>query len=221
MEPSESLNLATLNVRGLSSKRRQSQVYRLLTDLDVDVLAVQETKVEGDDETGDMVRRFTSRYFVCVSHAVGSSAGCLLFVKKLSGLVVKQVFSGLSGRLVIGDVELAEEQWRFICLYAPNDAKERTVFFSNVRPYLTAEKRLVVLGDFNCVLSSRDKASTTPFRDESTALLSDIIDYFGLVDVGECLEGERDVKFTHFQGVSHARLDRVYVTTDLIGKCEG
>lgn len=58
---------------------RKSQLYRLLTDVDIDALAVQETKVDGDEETGRMVQRFTTRYFACVSHAVGTSAGCILF----------------------------------------------------------------------------------------------------------------------------------------------
>lgn len=48
MDPEPSLKFATLNVRGLSRKRKQSQVYRLLTDRDIDVLTIQETKVEGE-----------------------------------------------------------------------------------------------------------------------------------------------------------------------------
>ncbi|KAM7306223.1 uncharacterized protein ISCGN_009960 [Ixodes scapularis] len=63
-----SLNLGTLNVRGLTQKRRQSQLYRLVKDLDIDVLAAQETKVKGEEESGSMVHPFTSRYFTCMNH---------------------------------------------------------------------------------------------------------------------------------------------------------
>lgn len=83
------------------------------------------------------------------------------------------------------------------------------------------DRLLVILGDFSCVLSTRDKISTRPFRDESTVVLQEIINTIGLVDVGECLRGGREEQFTHFQGVSHARLDRVYVSCDLIEKYEG
>ena len=72
-------SIATLNVRGLAARRRQSQLLRLLTDQDIDVLAVQETKVDGEEETGSMVRRFTDRYYAVVSHAIGTSAGCVFF----------------------------------------------------------------------------------------------------------------------------------------------
>lgn len=75
---------------------------------------------------------------------------------------------------------------------------------------MITDKRLAVLWEFNCVLSVRDKTSIRKFRDESTALLLEIIN-IGLVDVGEFLEGGRAVQFTHFQKVSHSRLDRVCV----------
>lgn len=52
MSMDRSFRVATLNVRGLASRRKQSQLYRLVSEHDLDILAVQETKVEGDDETG-------------------------------------------------------------------------------------------------------------------------------------------------------------------------
>lgn len=126
---SGSLSVATLNVRGLSTRRKQSQVYRLLTEQDIDVVAVQETKVEGEEETEAMVRRFTSRYYACVSHAVGISAGCVLLLKKLPGLVVEGVTSCRSGRLVVCDCSLDNVNFRIVCVYAPNAVIERETFF--------------------------------------------------------------------------------------------
>ncbi|KAG0415364.1 hypothetical protein HPB47_007476 [Ixodes persulcatus] len=40
------VRIATLNVRGLSDRRRQRQLYRLAVEQDLDIIAVQETKVE-------------------------------------------------------------------------------------------------------------------------------------------------------------------------------
>lgn len=216
-----SLNVATLNVRGLASKRKQSQVYRLLIDQDIDVLAVQETKVDGEEETEGMVRRFTSSYYASVSHAVGTSAGCVLLVKKLPGLEMQAVTACLSGRLVVCDCQCNSVEYRIICVYAPNALEARLDFFDSLKQHLNTERRLMLLGDFNCVLSSRDKASETTYRDASTSLLAEIVDEFGLIDAGECLEGTRDVRFTHFQGCSHARLDRFYFSLNLIQQCHG
>ncbi|XP_075524676.1 uncharacterized protein LOC142557023 [Dermacentor variabilis] len=77
MASQTSLTLATLNVRGLASRKKQSQLYRLLMEEDLDVLAVQETKVEGEEETANMLRGFTTRYLAVVSHAIGRSAAAL------------------------------------------------------------------------------------------------------------------------------------------------
>lgn len=133
MATNPTLRLATLNVRGLAAKRKQSQVFRLLVDHDLDVLAVQETKVDGDEETRSMVQRFTSRYYAIVSHAIGASAGCVLFVKKLSGVAVQGIFSCSSGRLVSCDFVLSGLEWRVVCIYAPNVPEDRSLFFFKVK----------------------------------------------------------------------------------------
>lgn len=129
MAPQVSFSFATLNVRGLASKKKQSQVYRLLLEENLDVLAVQETKVEGEEETGSMVLKFTSRYFATVSQAIGTSGGCVLFVRKLPGLVIENVFSCSSGRVVWCDIVYCDTEWRIICVYAPTIGQERSGFF--------------------------------------------------------------------------------------------
>ncbi|KAH8041137.1 hypothetical protein HPB51_013797 [Rhipicephalus microplus] len=61
---------ATLNVRGLASRKKQTQLYRLAMDQDLDIIAVQETKVESVDATESLLQRFTGRYTASVSHEV-------------------------------------------------------------------------------------------------------------------------------------------------------
>lgn len=206
-------------MRGLAAKKKQSQVYRLLVDQDLDVLAVQETKVAGEEETGGMVLRFTSKYFVMVSHAVGTSAGCIIFVKKLQGLVIQNYFSCVSGRVVSCDFSLGERDWRVVCVYAPNAVNDRVSFFSEIKKHLNVTKQLVLLGDFNCVLSGRDRTTKIGSNDKSAEFLKELIQEHEIVDVAECLEGEREVQYTHFQGSSHARLDRIYVSLQIIPTC--
>lgn len=50
-------------------------------------------------------------------------------------------------------------------------------------------------------------------------MLSRIVEECNLEDVAECLEGARTVKLTHFQGSSHARLDRIYASLDILPEC--
>lgn len=88
-----SLRVGTINIRGLAAKRRQNQLYRVATEQELDIFAVQETKIERADRTDDMVRPFSARYNVCVSHAVGSSGGCLLFISNCLGIGIQSVTS--------------------------------------------------------------------------------------------------------------------------------
>lgn len=213
------LRFATLNVRGLSARRRQNQLYRLVTEHDLDIVAVQETKIESVEQTDIMVRLFTARYDVCVSHAVGTSAGCFLLIRHCLGATVQSVTSCASGRFVVCDLSFSSFEWRVICVYAPTRVEERRIFFDGIRHYCNCDRLLIFLGDFNCVCSSGDKTSSTAYSDSSTASLSATVNECGLDDVGECLRSGREVKFTHFQGSSHARLDRLYVSLELLPLC--
>ncbi|KAH8023632.1 hypothetical protein HPB51_015128 [Rhipicephalus microplus] len=67
-------------------------------DQDLDIIAVQETKVESVDATESLLQRFTGRYTASVSHAVGRSAGCVIFVRNSLGASVQNVTSDSSGR---------------------------------------------------------------------------------------------------------------------------
>lgn len=82
MTLTQQLLFATSNVRGLRSLKKQAQLCRILSRHHLDFVAVQETKIESDDETERALRPFLSEYNVCVSHALGLSAGCFLFLKK-------------------------------------------------------------------------------------------------------------------------------------------
>ncbi|CAN7942735.1 unnamed protein product [Ixodes hexagonus] len=166
-----------------------------------------------------MVRPFMTRYDVCVSHAVGTSAGCVLLVRQCLGAVIQTVTTCVSGRLIVCDFCFSSLQWRVICLYAPTNVEDRRVFFESIRHYCNCDRLVVMLGDFSCVCSARDKTSATPYIDASTVVLNDIINEFGLEDIGECDGNGRGVHFTHFQGVSHARLDRAYVSLELVPLC--
>lgn len=215
-----SIRVATLNVRGLASRRKQCQLYRLVSDLDLDILAVQETKVHGDDETGGMVRQFLPRYSVIVSHAIGTSSGCVLYVRQSLGAKVEASTSCPSGRLIVCDLLFSGLEWRVICLYAPTVTDERRIFFEQLKQYTKCNRLLIIIGDFNCVLSAKDKTSERPYRDASTAVLSDMVREHGLEDVAECLGGGRTMQYTHFQAASHARLDRAYVSVELVPICK-
>lgn len=121
--------VATINVRGLAARRRQYQLSRLFAENELDIIAVQETKVESQEQTDRMVQPFRTLFNVCVSHAVGTSGGCCLFFRKSLGFVETDVISCAHGRFVICDFSFSSMEWRVICVYAPNRELERKLFF--------------------------------------------------------------------------------------------
>lgn len=215
----EALRVATLNVRGLSARRRQYQLSRLSLEEGLDVLALQETKVATQEQADRMVQPFTGRYNVCVCHAAGTSGGCALLFRKSLDTQIEAVMACESGRLVVADVLFNGLSWRFICVYAPNNANERLNFFEQIEVYLQCDRLIVMLGDFNCVCSAHDRSTNVPVRDKSANLLSRLTHECQIEDVGSVFTPGTVCNFTHFQRGSNARLDRAYVSIELLPAC--
>lgn len=161
------LRFATINVRGLAARRRQYQLSRLFGDYELDIIAVQETKVESQEQTDRMVQPFRDLFNICVSHSVGRSGGCCLFIRRSLGIIERNVFTCASGRVVFCDFSFSDIEWRVICIYAPNRDTERKAFFETLDAYLKTERILVLLGDFNCVCTPEDRVGGTRIRDQS------------------------------------------------------
>lgn len=124
------LKIATLNIRGLTAKKRQAQVKRILIEGEIDILALQESKIESEEQADRMVNMFNANHDVCVCHAVGRSGGCILFLKRSSTIIVERVVTSDDGRLIIlCDLSVFGEKWRIVCVYAPNVTSHRKCFF--------------------------------------------------------------------------------------------
>ncbi|XP_064465412.1 uncharacterized protein LOC135376904 [Ornithodoros turicata] len=75
-------------------------------------------------------------------------------------------------------------------------------------------------GDFNCTTKDSDRQPKRRVKDGSVSVLRKLCDTVDIVDASEeCDNGQ--VNFTHWQGNSHARLDRIYMSASLKrGQCK-
>lgn len=215
-ETFEPITFGTLNVRGLNARKKQCQLQRLLNSEKIDFLAVQETKLSTEEDVTRVLQPFLAAYEVCVAHSQGLSGGCFLFLKKSVPLTNLTATTDEQGRLAFCDFTLGRMEWRVVCLYAPNRGNERLAFFREVQRVLNCERALVVMGDFNCVTRERDRARSSTQCDHSARALLEMTEEFNLFDVGVLHSFSKQMKYTHFQGTSHARLDRVYVSSELL-----
>lgn len=150
---------------------------------------------------------------------MGTSGGCAIFIRNNIGISDVSIVISEAGRLLIIDFLFSGHPWRVICVYAPNNATERVAFFERIESYLQCTKRIVMIGDFNCVLMAEDRAKVVLCRDKSAKVLDALIQENDLEDLGWLLSNGNRPVFTHFQRGSSARLDRVCATVDFVSMC--
>lgn len=212
----EPVVFCTLNVRGLNSKKKQYRLSRLVVEEQPDVFAIQETKMMHDEDIEQALVPFLSTYQVCVTHAVGVSAGCFLLLKKSLPLTNLSLITDEHGRFILCDFLLFGLSWRIVCIYAPNNGTERAAFFRGLRQYVECDKICVLLGDFNCVCEPADRSNDATREDSSVRYLKEIVEDNDLSDVGRFPAHSSQLRYTHFHASSHARLDRIYVSYEAI-----
>lgn len=89
--------------------------------------------------------------------------------------------------------------------------KDRVAFFYGLRCFVVCDRIFVLCGDFYCVIRTADRSPSRQRTDRSITVLSDLIDDFDWVDAGTVINETSEIRFTHFQVSSHARLDSVRV----------
>ena len=173
------LNAASLNARELRDASKCAHFLAELSNLCMDVTALQEThfickadcRVLKDDFV--VYSGFGSRLSAGVSLLVGRSLDAIV-----------DVFAGDGGRLLAADVAVKTFEFRIAAVYAPNSVAERRLFLRRLVSFLDASKRTVLVGDWNAILDPKiDRAG----RGASGLVrcnsgLSDFLTEFDLID---------------------------------------
>ena len=109
-----SLNLATLNVRGLKDSSKCTRLLGELKNLSVDVAAVQGTNFT----CGADCRVLESDFNVFSAYGSRTSAGISLLFGRSLDADVDVVFAGDGGRLVVADVAVKSFKIRLVVVGA-------------------------------------------------------------------------------------------------------
>ena len=82
---------------------------------------------------------------------------------------------------------MGDEELFVINIYAPNHHNEKLTFIRNLEPDLIAKTditKLIITGDWNCTLTSKDKAGGLPWREtENRNSIINLMKEFGLNDI--------------------------------------
>lgn len=208
------LKIATLNVVSLIARKRKEWLLDLLLQEKIDIMLLQETKIFSPETAKSFVAFFGNHFWCHYTMTDARSGGTAVLIRKSKTITVIECELSADGRFTVVDCLVEEELTRLISVYAPNLTEERKTFFEDLQHLVDTPGRVILGGDFNCVLSRKDRLPARDIRDSSTVVLKRLLHDFDLVDVTEGFP-DFSPRFTRWGGASQARLDRLYISGQL------
>ena len=205
------LSFVSVNVCGMSSAYRCKLVVRALSKWDV--VFVQESYVCNMSKAMHVQRAWPGQCFWSFGGVRNARVGIL--IKDRCGLRVSDVRRDTDGRVVSVLVESNGARVSFVCAYAPDDLRERKLFFRDLYQYVFPASRIVLAGDFNCVLRDVDTSCKSGANRVGGAELKEFLGDWDLTDLWVVFHGRATIFTWVGRGVG-SRLDRIYVSKDLV-----
>ena len=126
-----SLNLATLNTRGLRDPSKCARLLSELSNLHMQVTAVQETHFTCAADC----RVLESKFVVFSAYGSRSSVVVSLLIGRSLDADENVDFASDGGRLVAADVAVKSFKFWVVAVYAPNIIVEKVSFFPQLAPF--------------------------------------------------------------------------------------
>ena len=174
------LKVLSLNVRGLGSSRKISQIVHELSLSHYDIIFLQETHVSCKRQADLFERYWNGKCFS--SFGIRKSAGvAVLFSPAFSGKI--HFLSDSDGRVLSLLVELNSFKFNLVNIYSPNTASDRKTFSTCLHDYFISQGNLIIGGDFNCIDNAIDKHNCMCVLPMDKNSLCSIKSDFTLVDI--------------------------------------
>ena len=154
------LSFLSINARGLNQARKRRPIFRWAHNSKADVIFLQETY---STKAIEDVWKSEWGGQIIFSHGTNHSRGVMiLFTPRLDYQIVSSIVDK-NGRYLMLEVTTHDSSLLLCNVYAPNDNTSQITFFSKLNHTLLqyANMQIILGGDFNCALSSLDKAGGT------------------------------------------------------------
>lgn len=209
-----SLTIASFNCRGLSRVAKQNEVIELARARKVDILLLQETYIHRVSQIKSFDATFHTRSYWSFG-ASGSRGVAIVLMPRFTGSVLRYSRDS-DGRLLWMDLDSGI---RIVNVYAPNQCNSQKDFFAALDNHLVGPSRVVLVGDFNCVLDRNDRRTfrgTAPkWTDRrGEGVLRELVDELGLIDAWRALRPAQS-GMTWTGRSARSRIDRFYVSPSL------
>lgn len=200
------------------NRNMRSHLKNLLETYQLDILHLTET--HGGLLPGLLVEN--PQYCIMGSPGESNSRGSVFVIKRNGIIDTLQCKEALQ----LGNFETG----RFTCLkvyfknpklpklticgvYAPNLGSERRSFFIEMSNHLLDKQIDLLMGDFNCVINSKDRRNQAITSEAGASQLESLIEINALSDVYDSTEYET-APMSHFQGCGSSRIDRIYIRNE-------
>ena len=201
-------NITTLNINGLNSDRKQSQLIDFMKYNYIDILLLQEHNIR---DIGAIDKELESFCHISLNYAICSKGGTAILINRKLPFIILSEEKSADSRIISLKVKIYDQIIHLINVYA-HSGKEKTadrenLFRNEILYYMrNSLQNTFIGGDWNCVLSDRD--TTSDNFSISKALLNTVRN-LNLKDAWHLKH--RHIEYTYVRNNYGSRIDRVYV----------
>lgn len=200
--------LLSWNIRGLGAKIKRNILRKRIHSHEPSIIFIQETKLESLSQplANSLGGGHDSNF--CISPAHGSSGG-LISLWRESTFHLRE--SRIERNWIAIEGTLKEFDCILINIYNSCDSGIRAATWENIQEFcLSSNLPCLVAGDFNEVLSSRDRGSNH-FDEAGSSKFQEFVSNLHLIEITPS-----NGWFTWFRGQSKSKLDRIFVQSEWI-----
>ena len=203
------LSVATLNVNGLRNNLKRSVLFEFLERKKFDLIFLQETHSEMDDEVIWSNQWHGNSVF---NHGNRQSRGVAILTSFKSGLNVDNIEKDNDGRWLKGEINWNNINIFVASVYAPNEPRQKMYFLDELadRININDNDNWILGGDFNIHLDNVNS------NDGSRTILQNVINEKDLCDAWRTAHPESP-GITHYHKATKttSRIDHLFISSNL------
>jgi len=181
------LNVTSCNVRGLRNRNKCRALLQALTDNNIHVCLLQETYLTS--ECNEWLSELLHDDYVCVSSfGTNHARGVSILVKNVNEIEIISKRCDNEGRIIMIQLNVLDEIYTIMNVYAPNNDKDRLALFGKVekwiKTYAGSSENCIVAGDFNTTPDpEKDRKAGVNLIDQSNKKFHCICKSLNLSDI--------------------------------------
>lgn len=154
------LKIVTFNARGLMNGFKFEKMKELCKNEDVILLQETNWKENGME---DFKKRWEGE--LLFNNGEEKMGGGMAFlIRKDRGIKTKHLYSDKKGKCMMVEIGMEGEQFILVNVHAPNEEKEKKMYFNILADVIEKWGKVVIAGDFNTVFIKMNMASGMVFK---------------------------------------------------------